>query len=56
MVFEYSNGLSKIFLALKAEHPEGWVRSEINENIAQLSRFLILQYIEREIISAQENH
>lgn len=43
--------LSKIFHKLGADDPESWAKSEITENIAQLTRFVFLRAAWRLVVS-----
>ena len=44
-----AESLRNTFARLGADDPEGWARSEIQENIAQLGRFVFLRGVWREI-------
>jgi hypothetical protein len=47
-------GLTKLFEQLGASDPEGWARSQIEEGIPQLARYLFLRQAWRHVVSEDE--
>ncbi|MGW5366638.1 hypothetical protein [Actinopolymorpha pittospori] len=46
--------LTERMAALGADDPEGWARSEINENIPQQARYLVLRRVWEDIVAWRE--
>jgi hypothetical protein len=46
--------LSRLFARLGARDPEGWARSQINEGIPQLARYLFLRQAWRRVVAEDD--